>query len=429
MIKIKNYSIQKNDQEYFIKNLSLNIEEGSILGIIGKSGSGKTLLALAIAGITQTNLKTTGEIKRNNIENISILFQNPLSQIFSTKVYDEIKNTLHLSSQDITEESIINISNKWSINNILNKPIDKLSLGEAQKVAIASIMISNPDLIILDEPFQYVDNSTFHENLLNIKKHNPKITVIIIEHNYYMLNLIADKILKLKLNSYEIHKEITNPKIKSIFLNSLQNKISITFLGIHFSYGKLKVLKDFYFKLDKSFLIIDGKNGTGKSTLVKILTRLLKPKKGNVIYYLDNKKIINPKLKNIRDKIGYIFQNPDYQIFANTVKEEIFYGLSNPDKVYINYWINKFNLTNLLDKSPHTLSYGERRRVNFLSATAHLPKIIIYDEPTVGLDYENRAILLEFIKYHNKQGAIQILISHDRWFKTAIKGDVERIKL
>ncbi len=429
MIKIENYSIQKNYNEYFIKGLSLDIESGAILGITGKSGAGKTLLAMAIAGITQVNLKTTGSIKRNNIKKISILFQNPLSQIFSTKVYDEIKNALHLSNQDISEKNIIDISNKWSVNKILHKPIDRLSLGEAQKVAITSIMISNPDLIILDEPFQYVDNSTFRENLLNIKKHNPEIIVIIIEHNYYMLNLIADKILELKNNSHEIHKEIKSPEVNPVYLSEPEKKIKVSFKGLSFFYGREKIFDNFNFETDKSFLIIDGKNGAGKSTLVKILARLLRQKKGDVIYNFDNEMMTNPKLKNIRNKIGYIFQNPDYQIFANTVKEEIFYGLTKINEKYINHWLKKFNLENMLSVSPHTLSYGERRRLNLLSATAHLPEIIIYDEPTVGLDYENRISLLEFIKYHNERGVMQILISHDRWFKSAIKGDVERLKL
>jgi energy-coupling factor transport system ATP-binding protein len=141
----------------------------------------------------------------------------------------------------------------------------------------------------------------------------------------------------------------------------------------------------------------------------------------------------NPKLKNIREYIGYVFQNPDYQIFANTVKEEIYYGENNTINesrdLYIDYWLKRFNLSDFLDKSPHTLSYGERRRLNFLSATIKLPQIIIYDEPTVGLDYENRKVLLEFMKYHNDNGKTQILISHDRWFKEHIQGDFERIKL
>jgi energy-coupling factor transporter ATP-binding protein EcfA2 len=152
---------------------------------------------------------------------------------------------------------------------------------------------------------------------------------------------------------------------------------------------------------------------------VKIIIRLIKKNSGDILYYNPDYK--NPKLKKIRKRLSYIFQNPDNQIFASRVQEEIYYSNNGVINNNIENWIDKFNLRELLEKSPHILSFGERRRVNILSAISHNPEIIIYDEPSTGLDYKNRITLLKFMNEQNRNGVTQILISHDKWLTDKIK--------
>ena len=432
MIELINFSIKNSFGKYLFKDINLTIKRGEVLGITGRSGSGKTLLALSIAGVKYGGLHSEGKVLRRNIQNTGILFQNPLNQIFSSRVYEQLKTSLFLNSMNTDDKYIELIASEWDIDDILYKETSKLSLGEAQKVAIASIMISKPDLIILDEPFQYVDNYSFEKNTEKLKNAENKPAIIIIEHNYYMLNKISDKILKLEDNHGVVQKTLEVPEGKDVIIEALSEKKYFEFNSVFFSYFRFKknfVFKDFSFLFRNGFLIIDGKNGSGKSTFVKLLARVLKQKKGSVKINFGKREFINPKLEDIRGNIGYIFQNPDYQIFSDTVKDEILFGVKDYNEDYFNYWVKKFDIEFLLDRSPLLLSYGERRRVNFLSATIRCPNLIIYDEPTVGLDYENRLLLLEFIEYHNKRGALQVLISHDRWFKKKIKGDIKRLKL
>jgi len=417
-IKLNNFSISI-ENKVFVNNLSLELNSGDVLGIVGDSGSGKTVLATSIAGIIQQNLKLEGEITRD-YKRLAILFQNPTNQLFSIDVYEELKNSILQSNKIFDNKILDKESKKWGVENLLNKKIDKLSLGEAQQVALASIMISKPDLIILDEPAQYIDEESFNDRFSKIKENLPNTIIIIVEHNYNLINRLSTIIIKLEDDNYSFIKKLEIPSFKTFKVIRTEEKL-LELKNIKFSYQKEENLINIDSLIIKKgdFLHLKGKNGTGKSTLAKIIIRLIKQNSGNILYYNPNCK--NPKLKKIRKRVSYIFQNPDNQIFASKVQEEIYYSNNGVINNNIENWIDKFNLRELLERSPHILSFGERRRVNILSAISHNPEIIIYDEPSTGLDYKNRITLLKFMNEQNQKGITQILISHDKWFTDKIQ--------
>jgi len=412
MISITDLSLSTENKK-IIENFNIEINKNEIIGICGESGAGKSILAYFIAGLSFENIKILGTIKRN-FKNFKILFQNPYSQIFSKTVYDEIKLSLFFNNKSNSNDDILNTAKFYEIENILHKKINELSFGEVQKTAIVSILISNPELIILDEISQYIDMNYLNTIMNLIKSHNKDISIIIIEHNYEILNNLCSRIISLNGGKYEILNKISVKPLDKINITGIQNDFIVRLENVSFGYIKNKnIFNNFNLDINyNSFLTITGLNGSGKTTLTKIIINLLKFK-GNLYF----KNLKNPKFKNIRKYIGYVFQNPDFQIFCNSVKEEIIYTskiLNLPiDDNYFSELTELFHVEHLLNKSPFVLSYGEKRKINIISAILHKPELVIYDEPSVGLDYEQKNNLLKLFELLNKQNITQILISHD----------------
>ena len=165
---------------------------------------------------------------------------------------------------------------------------------------------------------------------------------------------------------------------------------------------------------------IIGHTGSGKSTLVQHLNGLLKPSEGTVLF--EGGDIWeNPKeIRKIRSLVGLVFQYPEYQLFEETVKADIAFGPKNMGLSGEELEKRVFDICSLigikdeyLDKSPFDLSGGEKRRVAIAGVLAMNPKVIIFDEPTAGLDPKGREEVMEIIKsYRKAYGATVIIISH-----------------
>jgi len=168
---------------------------------------------------------------------------------------------------------------------------------------------------------------------------------------------------------------------------------------------------------DGEFVAIMGQNGAGKTTLVKHMNGLLKPTRGRVLVDgIDTRRVSVARLAR---KVGLVFQNPDHQLFSETVEEEISFALRNfgydekTIKERVDWALNMLNLERYRRISPFMLSGGEKKRVALASVLAWDPKIIILDEPTIGQDYMQKEKLRQFILQLNQQGKTIIVVTHD----------------
>ena len=171
------------------------------------------------------------------------------------------------------------------------------------------------------------------------------------------------------------------------------------------------------------FVAICGKTGSGKSTLIQHMNALLLPTSGNVIVFdkvITPKKKKNPKLKEIRKRVGFVFQFPEYQLFEETVLKDIMFaprnfGYSIEDAKNKAIEIAKLlKIEHLLDKSPFNLSGGQMRKCAIAGILSYDPDIILLDEPTRGLDPKAQEEIMElFYDIHKKTNKTIILISHD----------------
>ncbi len=179
-----------------------------------------------------------------------------------------------------------------------------------------------------------------------------------------------------------------------------------------------KVLKNLNITIKSGeFAAVIGQNGAGKTTLLKHLNGLLKPSQGNItICGLDAAKT---KTSVLAKKIGFLFQNPDHQIFCPTVYEEIAFGLKNlgvqhsgiENLVY--GAAEKVGIEQYLKTNPFSLSKGQRQRVALASVLAMGTEVLVLDEPTTGQDYSEGIEIMELVKELNVQGKTVIMVTHD----------------
>lgn len=165
------------------------------------------------------------------------------------------------------------------------------------------------------------------------------------------------------------------------------------------------------------FIALVGQNGAGKTTLAKHFNGLLRPTKGRV--FVDGKDAAGQAIYDLAKVVGYVFQNPDHQIFSATVWEEAAYGLKvqgitgEKAKERVSNVLELVGLSDLLELNPFTLSKGDRQKLAVASILAIEPQVLVIDEPTTGLDARGAEGMMTLIDHLNKLGHTVIIITHD----------------
>ena len=188
---------------------------------------------------------------------------------------------------------------------------------------------------------------------------------------------------------------------------------------LHFTYPTgVEALKGINLTInDGEFLAVMGQNGAGKSTLVKHFNGLLKPTKGEIL--VDGVSTGDVSVAQLARKVGFVFQNPDHQLFSESVEEEIAFALRNFGfeeaviEKQVDWALNLLAVTQYRKTSPFMLSGGERKRVALASILAWDPQVIILDEPTIGQDHKQKEKLQQFILQLNAQKKSVVVVTHD----------------
>jgi len=194
---------------------------------------------------------------------------------------------------------------------------------------------------------------------------------------------------------------------------------------IYFSYlGKIPALSGVDLAIEEgSRLAVIGANGTGKSTLLAMLDGLIFPDKGSLKAFsgeLNEPVLSDPGFSQaFRKRVGFLFQNPEVQLFCPTVKEDIVFGplhLGVPHaeiKNRLEKLADDFKIGHLLERSPHQLSIGEKKKVSFASVLAIQPEVLLLDEPTAGLDPQTTRDIIDILLAENQAGKTIVTATHD----------------
>lgn len=471
-IKIKNLIFSyPNSEKKALDDINLTVNQGEFVTICGKSGCGKSTLLRHLKPILTPHGKTSGEIyfdgksiydlsDREQAENIGFVMQNPDNQIVTDKVWHELVfglESLGINSAEIRSKAA-EMASFFGIQNWFYENVANLSGGQKQILNLASVMIMNPTLLLLDEPSSQLDPIAAHDFFTMLERINTElgVTIILSEHNLSEVFPLSDKVVvmedgkittentpykigeELKQNSmfaalptptkiyYSLgnnsgncpitirdgHKWLEKQQINEHFeFKSEKNRINtepiLELKDVWFRYEKNSddILKGLSFKVhENEFYAIVGGNGVGKSTALSVISKINKPYRGKVFINDDTKVAVMP-------------QNPQSLFLKKSVLEELYDAVFDVEKEKrkneIEYVIKLCELDNLLENHPYDLSGGEQQRVALAKMLLRKPDLLVLDEPTKGLDACFKRKLATILKSLQKNGMTVLMVTHD----------------
>ena len=349
---------------------------------------------------------------------VGTVFQNPEAQLFMLRVSEDVAfGCENLGFPPLeTQSRVEHVLTRLSLVPLRSQEVFNLSGGQKQRLAIAGALVMGCRTLLLDEPTSDLDDESRAELLAALRDlHRAGHTILMTEHRLEGLERLVDRVVTVdggRISSngtFPVEKPLSRPcHVERVARPTLL----VDLRDVTFAYpGREPVLEDVSFRLRAGEVVaLLGNNGSGKTTLLKLLCGLLRPKQGRVVIVGKE----NPLLSNLVEEVGFLFQNPDEQLFADTVVEEIAFGPHNLSRsVDAERYLERLGLSRYRDAHPRSLSRGERQRLAAATVLAMQPKLILLDEPTTGLDRDAWAALMEFVvEEAGNSGACVVFSTH-----------------
>lgn len=442
-----------NEHDLIFKDLNITIYEGEKVLLLGPSGCGKSTLLQVLSGLIPNSIEVP--LKYDGIKlatSSGFVFQDPDTQFCMPYIDEELafvlENSLvpreemnHLIKIVLQQVGLAHIPTHTLIND--------LSQGMKQRLALASVLLLNPNVLFLDEPSALLDPEGTEQIWHAVKSISAYKTIVIVEHKIEKIAHWVERVILFN-NKGEI---IADSTPKNIFMQHKQQLIDygIWYPNVWHDYvhsdsfsqlqlGRKKHLpsktvlqlqdfKGFYgdeMKINVPFgqvnkgdwLAITGPNGAGKSTLLLSLIQLIRTAG---TYILENEKIkYNKKDKSVPVNISFVFQNPELQFITNTIFDELAFTLQLDNvneqtiKQKVNTLMQTFDIDINEERHPYQLSIGQKRRLSVATAFTQKTRIMLLDEPTFGQDAKNTFIILEQLELLRQGGMTIIMVTHDQ---------------
>lgn len=460
-----------------LRDFTLDVEDGEFLLVTGVSGAGKSTLLRLFNGlvphfyggelsgaITVDGRDPVAEGPGEMSDTVGLVFQDPEAQFAADIVEDEIAFALENAGVPLPtmRKRVEEALHALSIEGLRNRRASTLSGGERQRVAIAAALVLQPKIVILDEPTSQLDPQSAEDVLDALVKLNKDLglTIILSEHRLERVVQHADRMLYMAQDAPPIvgapaevlSKVPLAPPLAQVgkllgwkplpltikeamrFVElpafdagpgavegnkglEAESKVSpqrtISLRDVWFGYGGREVLHglNLEFKAGEITALM-GRNGAGKTSILKLMLGLLKPGRGQINTLGAITK--GASLDEIARLVGYVPQQPDLLLFADSVQGEIDFtrrahGLP-PDGAEL---LASLGLLKYRAADPRDLSVGERQRVALAAVLAGNSQAVLLDEPTRGLDYLQKEALVAILRALRTEGKLVLLATHD----------------
>lgn len=440
-LAVKNFSFAYDTgQRNILNNISFSPATGSFNLLIGPSGSGKSTLLKAMAGLMPKfgGIVTGGQILLDGqdiqpvapferAKRVAMLFQNPDRQFAMRTAPEQIAfalENIQLPTEQI-QARVADVMTRLNLTAFAEQDLMTLSGGEKQRVALATILAMDSDIILLDEPFANVDpqarQALLHD--LQVLQQTQVKTIVISDHDLSGYAELVDNLYVLEATTGTLQSEsltrLTNLAPVVPFVGQPNTAGDLGWRQLHVSVGKRTLLTGTTFTVPSQQIgLISGANGIGKSTLFKALTKQIAATGTITWAEQDARKI---KSKAWAKRVALIFQTPTDQFVTMTVAEEL--ALSQRQTAYPDFWtservagaVAQLNLTGVMDHIVYQLSGGQQKKLQTLVMLIMGQPVLLLDEPLAGLDQDSVQAIMTLLQstVHTTQQAI-LMISHQR---------------
>ena len=455
-----------------LEAVDLTVPAGAFVLVTGASGSGKSTLLRAlnglvphfsggaISGVLQVAARNPLQLgPRGMSACVGCVFQDPESQFVFDSVEAELAFAMenHAVPRLLMERRIDAVLDRLGMGHLRGRRISTLSGGEKQRVALASALTLEPQILVLDEPTSQLDPEGAEQVLSLLARLNQDqgITVVLSEHRVERVLPHADLLIHLPGDGTLIsgsprevlpHTDQAPPLVQlgvelgwtplplsvhearshaagHALATSSHTRVravtsdapdAITANGLSYAYGEHVALSDANLRVRQGEIVaLMGANGSCKTTLLRLLVGLLRPIRGDL--YIRGQDARHLTLEERIRTLGYVPQNPNALLFAETVADELAFtrrshGLS-PDLP--EGLLEALGIESLLDQYPRDLSVGERQRVALGAILAAEPEIVLLDEPTRGVDRAQKEAFMRYLAREREEGRTLLVATHD----------------
>jgi energy-coupling factor transport system ATP-binding protein len=451
--------------EWALKNISLTVEEGEFIAIMGENGAGKTSLCRLLNGLIPHSLpgKLLGTVTVDGMitasctvaqlaQKVGTVFDDPRTQLFTARVDDEAAfalENLALPPHEIRER-VTWALDAAGLSGYAERAPSTLSGGQQQRLAIAAALAMAEKILVLDEPASQLDPDGAREVLSLIRDLRARkgLTVVMATNSSMEAAEFADRVCVLEngtILTEERHlteargtqrtrEELSGSNIKTFFPSSVSPVLSVPpcespllpclqIEHLYYQYDSNNmILNDVNLNIgENDFTVIMGRNGCGKTTLLKNISGLLRPLKGNIL--LRGRDTAQMSVAEIAGEVGFVMQDPDRQLFESTVYDEAAFALkrgvkgSGAQKRVLRDKVEEaLSMVGLLDKRecfPLALNRADRVKAVFAAILAMGPRIIMLDEPFAGQDMRGCRLITGILADLHQKGYTILVVTHN----------------
>lgn len=439
-----------------LQGIDFRLAAGEAMLVTGPSGCGKSTLLRAINGLIPHHFKgrlsgtleLEGRPYPDSMEGISrrigTLLQNPDEQFMATTLADEVALPLEWRQTPVKviKNRVADALDTLRLTHLADRSVFSLSEGEKQKCEIASLLALQPDVIVMDEPTANLSPEATDElREICLKLKSQGVTLAIVDHRLYWLNGVLDHLMVLNegreafstgrtenagedpLKTLDRQPETEDWGLRSISAGTPHdlpsadnNGEAVQIRGLTFRYPRTEkeIFSDYSASVPgNTVTALVGDNGTGKTTLARLLCGLEKPRAGKIMHAGQTQSV-----KKLRRETAFVMQQMEAQLYMRSVLDELMLSAPNnvsdvDKKTQAEYLMEMFRLRSLSERHPHSLSGGEKQRLVIACALMKKPELLILDEPTSGLDGRNMRTIGTQIGRYVDAGGTALLITHD----------------